>query len=317
MRKNRGGSIQLAKRRQWGAERNTEPLPIVHKRPSTRKMTLSRLAIVLTVCLWAVYVIYTIVREFFDGPKGFEFTMQAISYVVVVSFLVFSALMYLISRQGALLRFSKHARVPRAELDNHFSKSQPSITVLVPSYSEEPSVIRKTLLSAALQEYPKKRVVLLLDDKPNPKDTEDAARLMETRELGQKITELLSEPRQRFGEALKAFEAKTKNAKPTDAAKQTIVKELAEHYAWAAAGLYKMADKETIEDHVDVFFADQVLRSLAGELDLTADALLASRQEGAELPLGRVHQLYRRLAWIFNAEMDSFERKKYASLTRG
>jgi cellulose synthase/poly-beta-1,6-N-acetylglucosamine synthase-like glycosyltransferase len=73
-----------------------------------------------------------------------------------------------VARQGALQRFQKHVRVPRAELDRHFSEHQPTITVLVPSYAEEPEVVRMTLLSAALQEFPSKRVVLLLDDNPNP-----------------------------------------------------------------------------------------------------------------------------------------------------
>src|SRR5690606_13921414 len=107
------------------------------------------------------YVVSTIFRQFIEGPQTFQFIMEALGYLVVVTLLTFSALMYLVARQGALQRFSKHVRVPRAELDKHFSESQPSITVLVPSYNEEPQVVRKTLLSAALQEYPKMRVVLL------------------------------------------------------------------------------------------------------------------------------------------------------------
>jgi hypothetical protein len=39
---------------------------------------------------------------------------------------------------------------------------------------------------------------------------------------------------------------------------------------------------------------------------------MASYGEGAKLPKARVHQLYRRLAWIFDIEVDSFERKTYA-----
>src|SRR5581483_5268871 len=136
-------SIQLARKHQWGAERRLKPLPMLHSKPSTRRIAASRLAIVVTVLLWVLYVISTIIRQFFEGPQSFEFTMQAIGYSLVVSLLTFSALMYLIARQGALQRFSKHVRVPRAEIDRYFSKHRPSITVLVPSYSEEPEVIRK------------------------------------------------------------------------------------------------------------------------------------------------------------------------------
>lgn len=311
MRSNKRGSEKLTRRRQWGAEKRTQPLSIIHDRPSTRKIIMSRLAIVATIFMWVCYVTSTILRHLFDG-QNYEFTLQAIGYLVVVTFLTFSALMYLFMRQGALQRFAKHVRVPRAELDRHFSKSQPSITVLVPSYAEEPEVIRKTLLSAALQEYPKKRIVLLMDDNPNPSDPDDAARLKETRQIGKNIMELFAEPKKRFEDALKTFEKKHSNKKHISISDVRI---LAGHYAWTAAGLNKLADNETINDHVDTFFADQVLRELAKELELTADALYASCDEGAKLPVNRVHQLYRRLAWIFNAELEVFERKKYASLS--
>src|SRR5690606_35493265 len=110
---------------------------------------------------WALYVISVIFRQFFEGPHTYRFTLEAFSYLVVVTALTFSALMYLVSRQGALQRFSTHVRVPRASLDKHFGEQDSSITVLVPSYAEETAVIRKTILSAALQEYPQMSIVLL------------------------------------------------------------------------------------------------------------------------------------------------------------
>lgn len=302
---------RLRMKRQWGAERRTEPLSIVHGRPSTRQITFSRFAIVLTIGFWIAYAVSTIIRQFFDGPKTFQFTMEALMYLVVVTFLTFSALMYLVARQGALQRFSKHVRVPRAKIDEHFAEYQSSsITVLVPSYSEEVQVIRKTLLSAALQEYPGMRVVLLLDDNPNSKKPADVARLAETRRLAKDIAQLMSEPRVRFLDALAAFERKrSSSVSPAE------VKKLADHYVWAVNWLNIMANKEKIEDHVDEFFAEQVLRALADELDLAAKALNASVKEGVRLPSERVLQLYRRLAWIFDADLDVFERKKYVSLS--
>lgn len=301
-------------KRQWGAERRTQPLPSVHPRPSTSQMVLSRLAIIFTISLWVIYLVSTIIRQFFEGAQTFEFTMQAIGYLVVVTFLTFSALMYLIARQGALQRFSKHVRVPRAEIDKHFAQPhfQSSITMLVPSYSEEPQVIRKTLLSAALQEYPSKRIVLLLDDNPNPTDPSALARLQETRALKTEIADLLAQPKRQLTAAAARFNQTQGSA---TIATPTAVKTLATHYAWAANWLNTMADKEVIEDHVDIFFADQVLRALAHELQLTSDALNASYHQGARLPASRLQQLYRRLVWIFDVEVGVFERKKYASLS--
>jgi len=303
---------QSARKRQWGAERRTQPLPIVHDKPTTRTIAFSRLAIIFTICLWAAYFVSTIIRQFFEGQQSFEFTLQAIGYLVVVTFLTFSALMYLVARQGALQRFSKHVRVPRAELDRHFAESQPSITVLIPSAKEEPQVVRKTLLSAALQEYPKMRIVLLIDDNPNPTDKQELAQLNKTRALGSDIMRLFAVPHKRFTEALNQFESK--HAK-TPFARPATIKELAGHYMWAAAWLNKLADSEEADDHVDEFFAEQVLRGLAKELKLAGEALSASYSEGALLSSARINQLYRRLAWIFSAELDTFERKKYASLS--
>ena len=313
MRRNKKAAEQYKQfKRQWGAERNITPLSITHPKPSTRKIATSRLAIVLTITLWVVYIISVVLRQLFDSSHGFQFTLQAISYTIVVTFLTFSALMYLMARQGALQRFSKHVRIPRAQLDKHFSQQQPSITVLVPSYSEEPQVIRKTLLSAALQEYPSMRIVLLLDDKPYPTKAGDIARLAVTRSITDEISKLLAEPHERLTKALQDFEhgVKEKTHIPT---KDT--KALAAEYIWAASWLHHLADAEQIDDHVDVFFAEQILRKLADELRLTGDALLASCEEGIQLPVGRVQQLYRRLVWTFTAELTVFERKKYASLS--
>ncbi len=144
-------------RKQWGAESRLYPLSSVHTKPSTKKIILSRLAIVVTIIMWFTYILSTILRHLYDGTGNYEFTLQAVSYLIVVTFLTFSALMYLIMRMGALQRFNNHKRVPRAKLDEHFTDNQSSITVLVPSYAEEPEVIRKTLFSASLQEYPKKK----------------------------------------------------------------------------------------------------------------------------------------------------------------
>lgn len=303
---------QGGRKRQWGAERRTQPLPIVHDKPSTRKITFSRVAVVVTILMWTAYIVSTIIRQSFEGPSTFAFTMQAIFYSIVVTFLTFSALIYLMMRQGALQRFVSHVRVPRAELDRHFADHQSTITVLVPSVNEEPTVVRKTLMSAALQEYPSMRVVLLIDNNPHPKDPEAAKLLEETRALAGDITKLFAEPRNRFADALKRFEQK--QAKAT-AITPEGVKTLAEEYEWAANWLNTLADNEIIEDHVDVFFADQVLRALAKELTLTQEALAASASEGVKLSTARVHQLYRRLAWIFNARLGSFERKRFASFS--
>ncbi|MCU1447353.1 glycosyltransferase family 2 protein [Cryobacterium sp.] len=302
-----------ARKRQLGAERNTEPLPTVHDIPSDSKITWGRLAIIATVAAWVAYIIYTILRQFLNnGTESFRFTTEAVSYVIVVTFLTFSALMYLIARQGALQRFRDHVRVPRAELDSHFATHQGSLTVLVPSYSEEPGVVRATLWSAALQEYPDLRIVLLLDDPPYPADPAVALQLQASRSIARDIELALAEPRARFTEDLLLCELELANdPQPGTAA----VQRLAEEYQWAARWLQAMASAETIDDHVDTFFVEQVLGGLAAELSLIGAALAAAAKEGTTPTAARMLELHRRLVWTFSAELDTFERKLYASLS--
>ena len=306
-----GDPASKARKRQWGAERRSEPLAIVHPEPSRRKVILGRIGIVVTVLAWLAYVVTTVLRELVNDPTaGFRFRAEAVSYVVVVTFLTFSALMYLLARQGALNRFRDHRRVPRGELDRHFTDYHDAVTVLVPSYAEEPQVVRATLWSAALQEFPDLSVVLLLDDPPFPTDGADQERLQATRELAANIVRTLKEPSTRVGAASAAF------SRRIDAGlAESELPALIEEYEYAAGWLEGMAEAETVEDHVDEFFVDLVLMGLARELRLVLTALYAAQAQGAIPEPARMRELYARLTWIFNARVSTFERKKYVSLS--
>lgn len=89
------------RKRQWGAERSTTTLPIVHRRPSSRTITLGRLAMIATVLCWAIYVITTVLRQLVENDDfDLRLTLELVSYLVTVTFLTFSALMYMLARQG-------------------------------------------------------------------------------------------------------------------------------------------------------------------------------------------------------------------------
>ncbi len=287
--------------------------PPVATPASDHQITLGRLAIVLTLLAWAAYILVTVISQFVNrGFQGMRFTSETVIYVVIMSFLTFSSLMYLVARQGSLYRSRAHRRVPRAVIDDSFDTSLPTMTVLVPSYREEVGTVRKTLLSAALQEYPYLRIVLLLDDPPHPTAPEHIASLARARGLAAELTDWLAAPRTRFAASLEQFERATlAEGDPT----HDQMAELATHYAWAAGWLNERADDEPIEDHVDVFFADQVLRNLATDFTTLEQALLAAIEAGVFLPRARMLQLHRRLAWTFRAEITWFERKLYASLS--
>jgi hypothetical protein len=92
-------------------------------------------------------------------------------FLVIVASLVYGACVYLFARLGYIRRIVEHAPAHDEVLAVVFGESDPPlITILVPSYMEEPRIVRRTLLSAALQTYPRRRVVLLIDDPPRTGD---------------------------------------------------------------------------------------------------------------------------------------------------
>lgn len=312
-----------ARQRQVGAERRSEPMSIMHPRPSDAKIAWARVSIIATVVFWIVYVFTTIIRQFIEETGNFRFTMEAIGYLVVVTFLTFSALMYLLARLGALYRFRDHHRVPRAELDRHFREHDGGITVLVPSYAEEPAVVRGTLWSAALQEFADLRVVLLIDDKPVQNSEEDRSRLEETLALPQQIADALAVPCARFTASRKALELEVPNLSAVESAKhsghplvtEVQLERLADDYEAAAEWLESMAAAEPLVDHVDEFFVEMVIMGLASELRLNLLALRAALDQRDYLPATRALELHLRLERTFSAEMSYFQRKNYASLS--
>ncbi|WP_062212529.1 glycosyltransferase family 2 protein [Demequina oxidasica] len=308
----KGAKAPKRRRRQWGSERPRPPLDIQEKPASTAATWLGGLGIVFTVIALCVYLAQTVISRVIDyGIQDSHFWFQTILYVGIMAMLIFSAYCYLLARQGALYRSRTHVRVPRAEIDAAMGASRPSLTVLVPSYAEEPSVVRATLLSAALQEYPGTRIVLLLDDPPTPKDDEARVSLEQCRALPTEIMDLLRVPFKRFSTSLDVYETATRidgKSSPDE------VRNLALDYVWGAQWLREQAASYTRESHADDFLAEEVFGGLAGDFEVTARALFRSLDERANLPAERLKQLGRRLVWTFDADLSSFERKAYAHL---
>ncbi|HTX01436.1 MAG TPA: glycosyltransferase family 2 protein [Acidimicrobiales bacterium] len=299
-------------RRQWGGDRRERPSSVLPPPISDRRIAVARVAIVLTVAAWVGYFVDWLDSEFVTGgASSTQLGVEAVIYLLVVSLLTASALAYLICRLGYLLRSSGHRRVPRAALDDFFAQSMPTMTVIVPSYREETRVVRTTLLSAALQEYPYLRVVLLVDDPPNPASAHHRELLAGARSLPAQIDAVLAEPREHFAGLLERFERDHDEL----AGHGESMLALADAYEDAVTFLNQLADAQEIVDHSDAFFADHVVRRLAADLAVTAAAVRAALGDGVLLPAERQLQLYRRLAWIFRAEISSFERKQYASLS--
>ncbi len=283
----------------------------MHAVPSRRAMSGARFALFLTLAAWVAYFVEQL-RRYLDHPFGTRGTIEASVYLMLVSLLTASAAAYLLARLGHLQRVRDHRRTPRALIDAAFDEANPTLTVIVPSYREERRTIRQTLLTAALQEFPNLRAVLLIDDPPNPRDPEHVRQLEEARALPGEIAAMLEAPRRQFEAALGAFESTAATGSPITGADIDL---LAATYDDAAAWLREFADGEEVYDHLDAFLVHEVLRRLIADLDEVARALGDAAAAEAEISAARVRRLYRRLVWIFRADLASFERKRFASLS--
>lgn len=299
------------RRRQWGTELTRPPLPAVEKPASDAMMWMGGLAIAVTIGAWIAYMILTVFHQVVRAGLGDTgFLVATACYALVMTLLTFSALMYLLARQGAMHRSRSHARVPRAELDAHFANSDAAITVLVPSYCEEPALVRGTLLSAALQEFPHKRIMLLIDDPPNPTDPDRIEGLERCRALPRQIADMLSAPAKRTADGLAACLSRGDGA-----ASGAEVRELVGELEWVANWLLEesIAYPRTSTDAE--FVADQVFSALRVDFTQMAAAFAAAAEEGATLPRRNLANAYRRMARTFACELDYFERKQFASLS--
>ena len=268
---------------------------------------------IVTFFAWLGYVVGTVLREFINhGSQGMRFASEAASYLVIVTLLTYSAMIYLACRHGALSRRTRHERATREQLARTGGPCAPSLTVLVPSFREQASVIRQTLLSAALQEYPNLRVILLVDDPPAPTDREHQAMLAAALAQPTAIADLLAPPADAARRSLAGFETRLLNNPKVS---YSEIGRLVTAYEGAAGGLERLAADEPSSNHVDRFVADHVIRRLAHDLTITAQALRHSRDDFTEFSVERVRDLYRRLVSIFHVEVEAFERKLFASLS--
>src|ERR1700743_2239838 len=300
-------------RRQWGADHNSDPMPQVPRIAGDWTMAVGRAAVVFTVAAWIALVVSVVNGQVIEGVAGHASLTETVGFLTAVSLLAASAIASLFGGLGFYYRTKEGRRTPRAMLDEFFAERRPAVTALIPSYQEEPGVILMTLLSTALQEYPDIKVVLLIDDPPTPRYQGPRKLLDSALALPAEIKRLLSEPRERFDRSLEKFEADVDwNGTLT----REEVLTLSEDYDFAAEWLRSLSERYQPSDHNERFFATHVIRQLASDMALTGSVLRAAAADDPEkLSIDRAHQLQRRLVWTFSAEISSFQRKRYASLS--
>src|SRR6266496_3682894 len=174
---------------------------------SWREQWITALGIVCTLVaatllaheLWQVFLAAMAREDFREAGSMVLFWM-------LTGYLIYGSLAYQLTRYGYFTRLHEHIPTPWEELAGLYRVSPPRLTILVPSYKEEESIVRQTLYAAALQEYGPKELILLIDDPPAPRDSAERTALLATRHLPDEVTQVLAPMRNRVKEAREAFQ---------------------------------------------------------------------------------------------------------------
>ncbi len=244
-----------------------------------------------------------------SGGPSWE-TARLALFVGVILVLSYGNVVYQISRLGFVLRLQRSPAGSEGLPHTTAGEIAPPLTILVPSYKEDLRTIRQTLLSAALQEYPNRRLVLLLDDPPAPNNLEDATRLAAARRLPVEIMALLSAPAERARRAADAFAVRAAQGR-LDARWETRM--LLDAYAEADDWFAAQAAATPRQDHTDDLFVELVFDGPRTLLGRSARRILRSQENGVSA--ADLRRDYARLVELFRVEIATFERKRFVNLS--
>ena len=277
---------------------------------ATQLLAVACLAIVI---LGIGYTLTSAVLLLSDG-RWLAFS-EILLFLLMAILLSYGTLTYVLGRIGYIRRIKTSLATEESDTSIRPADGKsPSITVLVPSYREELNVIRKTLLSAALQEYRNLRIVLLIDDPFNSANPSERASLEATRQLPQQLLDVLDAPAQECRDAMASYLDRRHQGPIEPLHESTLLADLNDRVAdW----FENFADQHDIADYSDRFFVESTYRKPALRYRQSAEHWRTAPETEPTGPSGEDPFLdeYNRLGNLFEAEISSFERKRYVNLS--
>lgn len=279
-----------------------------------REILLTKILILVTLMtsiLFSVDILQVVVRAFWSHNL-----LQLAEYLLIlffIYFLIYGNLIYQFARIGYLRRLWEHQERGKDTQAGYGSNKNPSLKILVPSYKENIKIIRQTLLSAALQTYSHKKVVLLIDDPPFPKSEKDLDLLTKARALPRDLEMIFHSQAEKFEFLANNFYQRMEQGKLNP---QEEINNLINLYSEMIAfyqGL--MGDDLDMENHTDRFFIQQIIWE---PIKLYEEKILRFKNfshQNNNLPFDQVGLEYQKIAALFRVKIESFERKKYANLS--
>jgi cellulose synthase/poly-beta-1,6-N-acetylglucosamine synthase-like glycosyltransferase len=271
-------------------------LPAVKPDKGARAVTLFIMVLSVVLILGAAFLL-TVSEEVTTGRYWI--------YMTLLSGISFCTVSYQLSRLGGAMRMSGNPRasVPMA------GEPPPDqrVTVLIPTYCEEPRVIRHTLLSAALARHSNRRVVVLIDDPPG-----NEAGLARSLGAVEDVVHLLRQPLEllNFEHETWKWRLRSRSVDLTYEADR-----LRDIYRNVAIWLEELADYLTARmekqfAHVDRFLIDEVVRDLSRYYFRRAETLGA-----AAIDLLGIDAEYERIGNLFCRDVTTFQRKQFKNLS--
>src|SRR5205809_1430630 len=151
--------------------------------------------------------VFTSIELGSDNTSIVKVMLVAIFSISLLS-LFYGNIVCQLTRIGQLKRHSDH----RDDYSNiealHGLDGNPTVSILIPSYKEQIPVVMQTIISAALSEYPNRRITLLLDDPPLYGGA-DLLTLSATRDIVAELNETLAGAADRFRVAARDYFERT------------------------------------------------------------------------------------------------------------
>ena len=224
----------------------------------------------------------------------------------IIAVLLYSSLVYLFARLFYFKTLTRGEQPDEKATAAILAGS--TLTILVPSYCEEKTIIWRTLVSAALVEHHNRRVVLLVDDPPNPSGPDDKLTLANSRAVTREVHQLFAPVADRFRENIAQIQLSGADLRDKTLAAARLYDEAADFVERIADDL---ANRESnrFANHTQIFFIERILKAPAQEY--RAQALLQNGLQADELACE-----FNRLGCLFRVEITLFERKVYANLPK-
>jgi cellulose synthase (UDP-forming) len=229
-----------------------------------------------------------------------------ISETLAMAGLWFCSICYIINRFGAARR-TPVGRVDHIEARTELtSTTAPHITVLIPSYCEEPRVIRMTVLSAALAIYPARNIAVLIDD-----PISDAASVARSLATVESVKAELAIPVAYMRDEQLAW-LRRRRSQAVDVSVE--INRLAANLQWLIEWLDSFGDSMVQQGqpsfaHIDQFFNTSILVPLVDYCNREILALQTIKTVEA------IDLAFAQLTYVFCTDITTFQRKKFHNLS--